>query len=199
MPEPHSWLFARGFRWGDGGVCVRQRRGKGWAEDSVHDQGGHLPPHDPCWWDESVSRVQKSSLVLSLSEYSRPNRVGYANQAASCNAPVKVCFSFSKVEFSFSKVAFLFSKVAFSFSKVAFPFSKVAFSFSKVAFSFSKVAFLFYKVAFSFYKVAFSFYKVAFSFSRLHSHFPRLPSHFLSAGVLCKWWHWGERWGKDCF
>ena len=25
-----------------------------------------------------------------IPEYSRPNRVGYANQAASCNAPVKV-------------------------------------------------------------------------------------------------------------
>ena len=33
-------------------------------------------------------------FILSLAEYSRPNRVGYANQAASCNAPVKVPFSF---------------------------------------------------------------------------------------------------------
>ena len=28
--------------------------------------------------------------LMTLAEYSRPNRVGYANQAASCNAPVKV-------------------------------------------------------------------------------------------------------------
>merc|ERR1711971_1502291 len=30
--------------------------------------------------------------LMTLAEYSRPNRVGYANQAASCNAPVKVSF-----------------------------------------------------------------------------------------------------------
>ena len=29
--------------------------------------------------------------LMTLAEYSRPNRVGYANQAANCNAPVKVC------------------------------------------------------------------------------------------------------------
>ena len=28
--------------------------------------------------------------LMTLAEYSRPNRVGYANQAANCNAPVKV-------------------------------------------------------------------------------------------------------------
>ena len=39
--------FLRGFRWGDGGVCVGQWWGEGWAKNSVHDQGGHLPPHDP--------------------------------------------------------------------------------------------------------------------------------------------------------
>ena len=31
--------------------------------------------------------------LMTLAEYSRPNRVGYANQAANCNAPVKVSFS----------------------------------------------------------------------------------------------------------
>ena len=28
--------------------------------------------------------------LMTLAEYSRPNRVGYANQAATANAPVKV-------------------------------------------------------------------------------------------------------------
>ena len=39
----------------------------------------------PCYFEAKFNSI--------IPEYSRPNRVGYANQAASCNAPVKVSHS----------------------------------------------------------------------------------------------------------
>jgi len=54
--------------------------------------------------------------LMTLAEYSRPNRVGYANQAASCNAPVKVSFVNSgsgeqggeKIAFNYGRELFVY-------------------------------------------------------------------------------------------
>lgn len=54
--------------------------------------------------------------LMTLAEYSRPNRVGYANQAASCNAPVKVSFVSSgggenggeKIAFNYGRELFVY-------------------------------------------------------------------------------------------
>jgi len=52
--------------------------------------------------------------LMTLAEYSRPNRVGYANQAANCNAPVKVSFVNSETgENSGEKIAFNYGRELF--------------------------------------------------------------------------------------
>jgi len=52
--------------------------------------------------------------LMTLAEYSRPNRVGYANQAANCNAPVKVSFVNSGTgENGGEKIAFNYGRELF--------------------------------------------------------------------------------------
>lgn len=70
------------------------------------DPGGSLAPRDEIKTQfmtrEGTYQVQTfiiimipniiSRQLMTLAEYSRPNRVGYANQAANTSAPVKVSF-----------------------------------------------------------------------------------------------------------
>ena len=51
--------------------------------------------------------------LMTLAEYSRPNRVGYANQAASANAPVKVSFVNSSADDNCEKIAFNYGRELF--------------------------------------------------------------------------------------
>jgi len=55
--------------------------------------------------------------LMTLAEYSRPNRVGYANQASNCNAPVKVSFVNSGTEDNGSE------KIAFNYGRELFVYS----------------------------------------------------------------------------
>ena len=54
------------------------------------DPGGSLGPKDEL--KTQFMTREGTYQLMTLAEYSRPNRVGYANAAANTSAPVKVSF-----------------------------------------------------------------------------------------------------------
>ena len=58
--------------------------------------------------------------LMTLAEYSRPNRVGYANQAANTSAPVKVSFVAGSASSSSDHGPETGEKIAFNYGRELF-------------------------------------------------------------------------------
>ena len=82
------------------------------------DPGGSLAPRDEL--KTQFMTREGTYHLMTLAEYSRPNRVGYANQAANTSAPVKVSFVPGAASSSAEPGAEAGEKIAFNYGRELF-------------------------------------------------------------------------------